>query len=96
MSDDALIEAMARAISARLGIVWENITCDGQIELMTYAIAAIAATRKTHVTVSRGDLKEVCDLLAERKYGNPARSPAHNARVRLETLLTPTETTNGQ
>lgn len=32
-------------------------------------------------------MKEACDLLAERTYGSPARSPAHNARLRLESAL---------
>ena len=30
---------------------------------------------------------EACDLLAERIYGSPARSPGHNARVILESAL---------
>jgi hypothetical protein len=33
--------------------------------------------------------REACDLLAERTYGNPARSPGHNARIRLEGALNP-------
>lgn len=31
--------------------------------------------------------QEACDLLAERIFGNPARSPGHNARVILETAI---------
>jgi len=38
---------------------------------------------------TRGAIKEACDLLAERTYGNPARSPGHNARLVLEAALTP-------
>ncbi|WP_449044169.1 hypothetical protein [Paracoccus versutus] len=34
-------------------------------------------------------IRQACDLLAERKYGSPARSPAHNARLVLEAALTP-------
>jgi hypothetical protein len=30
---------------------------------------------------------DACDLLAERTYGNAARSPGHNARLRLERTL---------
>lgn len=30
---------------------------------------------------------EACDLLAERIHGSPARSPGHNARLRLESAL---------
>jgi hypothetical protein len=30
---------------------------------------------------------EACDLLAERTQGSAARSPGHNARVRLEAAL---------
>ena len=35
----------------------------------------------------RGELQEVSDLLAERKHGSPARSPAHNARLIVDRLL---------
>jgi hypothetical protein len=31
-----------------------------------------------------------CDLLAERTYGSPARSPGHNARLHLEAALSVT------
>lgn len=30
---------------------------------------------------------EACDLLAEKRHGNPARSPGHNARLCLESAL---------
>jgi hypothetical protein len=30
---------------------------------------------------------EACDLLMERKQGSPARSPSHNARLRLEEAI---------
>lgn len=32
-------------------------------------------------------MQEACDLLAERTYGNPARSAGHNARLRLEAAI---------
>ncbi len=32
-------------------------------------------------------LEEACDLLAERKYGSPARSPGHNARLVLDAAI---------
>lgn len=32
-------------------------------------------------------IREACDLLAERTYGNAARSPGHNARLCLEGAL---------
>ena len=35
----------------------------------------------------RKAMTEACDFLAERAYGSPARSPGHNARVRLESAL---------
>lgn len=35
----------------------------------------------------RSAMQEACDLLAERKYGNPARSSGHNARLCLEAAL---------
>lgn len=37
--------------------------------------------------VLRNAMNEACDLLAERKYGNTARSPGHNARLTLESAL---------
>lgn len=42
-------------------------------------------------------IKEACDLLAERSYGNPARSPGHNARIRLEAVMrrSPEDNANG-
>jgi hypothetical protein len=39
----------------------------------------------------RAAMIEACDLLAERVYGNAARSPGHNARVVLEWALKPNE-----
>jgi hypothetical protein len=35
----------------------------------------------------RAAMDYACDLLAERTYGSPARSPGHNARLHLETAL---------
>jgi hypothetical protein len=32
-------------------------------------------------------MREACDLLAERTYGSEARSPGHNARLKLEAAL---------
>jgi len=32
-------------------------------------------------------IRYACELLSEFKYGNPARSPAHNARLHLESAL---------
>ncbi|KGT79307.1 hypothetical protein MA20_12895 [Bradyrhizobium japonicum] len=37
--------------------------------------------------IMRQAMLEACDLLAERKYGSPARSPGHNARLVLERAL---------
>lgn len=34
-----------------------------------------------------GAVEQACDLLAERTYGNAARSPGHNARLVLEAAL---------
>lgn len=38
-------------------------------------------------------IREAGDLLAERTHGNGARSPGHNARLRLESVLAHTEFT---
>ena len=35
----------------------------------------------------RGGIVEACDLLMERTHGSPARSPSHNARLKLHALL---------
>lgn len=35
----------------------------------------------------RRAMESACDLLAERKHGHAARSPAHNARLTLETAI---------
>lgn len=42
--------------------------------------ATIAAQQR------REAMEKACDLLAERTHGNPARSPAHNARLVLESV----------
>lgn len=39
------------------------------------------------VMVPRERVQHACDLLAERVYGNKARSPGHNARLVLEAML---------
>lgn len=48
----------------------------------------------------RAAVQEACDLLAERKYGNDARSPGHNARLVLEAALglvsDPDQSTGGE
>jgi hypothetical protein len=46
----------------------------------------IAALQK-EVERLRSAMSSACDLLAERTHGNPARSAAHNARLRLESAL---------
>ncbi|UGY15255.1 hypothetical protein HAP48_0043140 [Bradyrhizobium septentrionale] len=54
------------------------VTVDMSAELMD------AAQRTSKL---RDSIVEACDLLAERKYGSPARSPGHNARLLLERAL---------
>lgn len=39
------------------------------------------------IKTMRAAMRDACDLLAERTHGSPARSPAHNARLRLEATL---------
>ena len=41
----------------------------------------------TQIVVRRADLEEVRDLLMERIYGSNTRSPAHNARLAVESML---------
>lgn len=51
-------------------------------ELHPSVIACRAVLRRHEAA-----MLEACDLLAERKYGNAARSPGHNARLVLEGAL---------
>lgn len=48
--------------------------------------------RQAEIDHLRTAMGSACDLLAERKFGSPARSPAHNARVVMEYAL---QTTTG-
>jgi hypothetical protein len=55
---------------------------------LTAADAALAATPgQSHSDRLEIAAREACDLLAERTFGNPARSAGHNARVCLESAL---------
>jgi hypothetical protein len=62
-------------------------------EYVDFVIEVLAKVRALSVTGEaraggvRALIVQACDLLAERKYGNPARSPAHNARLVLEAAL---------
>lgn len=47
----------------------------------------LTALSKTRVDALEEAAREACDLLAERKTGPAARSPAHNARIVLERAL---------
>jgi len=42
---------------------------------------------KEQIERLRVAMREACNLLAERTYGNAARSPGHNARLCLESAL---------
>lgn len=105
MSDKALIEAMARGIYERRhrGMKnvwpWDDSGLDDEHpgvreRIIADATAALAALRKTHETVRRDVLIELSDLLAERKHGSPARSPAHNARLIIDAILNASEATD--
>jgi hypothetical protein len=50
-------------------------------------LMAAIASLSSELARCRNALEEVRDLLSERIYGNPARSPAHNARVKLDTII---------
>jgi hypothetical protein len=58
-----------------------------------YALGALGREIELHKQTQdenerlRAAMKEACDLLAERTHGSPARSPGHNARLRLEAAL---------
>lgn len=53
--------------------------------------AAMPAPAGVRVKALEDAMREACDLLAERTHGSPARSPAHNARLRLEAALSAIE-----
>lgn len=53
------------------------------------AIHAAKIESQKRVAALEVAMKEACDLLAERKYGSPARSSGHNARLTLESALSP-------
>lgn len=55
----------------------------------------VAASAMWPVLALKAAMREACDLLAERRHGNPARSAGHNARLCLESALAghPTDAT---
>jgi hypothetical protein len=53
----------------------------------TSALEATTAKAMSTVEPVSDSIRYAIDLLTERKYGNPARSPNHNARVILESAL---------
>ena len=65
------------------------------LEDTAYNYGAEVGTRKPHHITEleaendrlRGALTEAVDLLLERTYGSPARSPGHNARLVLQAAL---------
>jgi hypothetical protein len=60
---------------------------DGAVSRSSAANGDALSIAETDREVMRQAIVEACDLLAERKYGNPARSPGHNARLVLERAL---------
>lgn len=64
-------------------------------KIQEYALEIERLTALVEEGITR--VKEACDLLAERTYGSPARSPGHNARLRLEgwTALSSTDSPSG-
>ena len=65
--------------------------CATELDASVQAILEIVRPTPSTASPDReeivGVLREACDLLAERRYGSPARSPGHNARLALEGLL---------
>jgi hypothetical protein len=51
------------------------------------ALGDEVAKLETDIINIRKVVQEACDLLSEHTYGNPARSPGHNARLHLESVL---------
>lgn len=85
MTDHAqtMLEAAERAI-----MKYPYFTANEAAEIAKAVVSA--ALRSTAIGTpddAREALKYACDLLAERKYDSPARSPGHNARLVIERVL---------
>lgn len=53
----------------------------------TRPLYALPQDQSSLIKVLTKQMQLACDLLAERTYGSPARSPGHNARLALEGAL---------
>jgi hypothetical protein len=60
-----------------------NVSMGNDIVSATIALA----DRRDVIADLSAAMREACDLLAERRHGNPARSAGHNARLCLESVL---------
>lgn len=76
MTDDLMIDNAATA-SQNISLLDDPATREAIILNVTTPL-------RKEISDLREAMQEACDLLAERKYGSPARSPNHNARVTLE------------
>jgi len=82
--EDSRPGALAKAIDYALAAKDDEIARrDEQIALAQDIICERDRLR-AQVEEGKSRVREACDLLAERTYGNAARSPGHNARLRLE------------
>jgi hypothetical protein len=79
---DYLPQAIDNALAAVIG------ARDDLLAEVTRLRAAPQTSKESdEVLRLRAAMDYACDLLAERTYGSPARSPAHNARLHLEGAL---------
>lgn len=60
------------------------VKAEANLAAMTHALSIVESQH----AAARKAMQGACDLLAERTYGNAARSPGHNARLELEAALT--------
>lgn len=93
--DNALRECLVRVsdwLTAALDcprFLWDGDQHDAATHARDEAAVALSSSPASEALGSalRVALEEVRDLLTEKIYGNPARSPAHNARVKLDTAI---------
>jgi len=90
-----------KAVSQKIdGLMWDDIMVSSQPPVDLYQsiedrLAEIAALKdalsasEARVAALEEGIREACDLLMEKKYGNRARSPGHNARRCLQSTLNP-------
>jgi len=82
----------AHAVVARIWAIFGTPSYEDLAGRTIYDLVEAAVSDAARL---RASMREASDLLAERIYGNPARSPSHNARVVMEYALTQPDAKSG-